>query len=144
MDDSFDLQLLYKDKSVRIKAGVFVRETGARFTVHGKKGSFVKYGIDPQEAILRNGGMPIGNNWGVQDEKYWGILNTEIDGLHYRGKVETIPGNYHGFYENVYNAIVLNEELEVTLDQAYLNMLLIEKSIESYKIRNANKYINNR
>ncbi|MDC1105195.1 Gfo/Idh/MocA family oxidoreductase [Prolixibacteraceae bacterium] len=133
VDDSFDLQLIYKNKNVRLKAGVFVREVGARFTVHGTKGSFVKCGIDPQEAILRNGGMPIGERWGMQQEEEWGVLNTDINGLHVRGKVETIPGDYHGFYDNVYDTMVNNKPPEVTLEQAYDNMLIIEKAIESDK-----------
>ncbi len=133
VDDSFDLKLIYPNLNVTLKAGVFVKEQGPRTVIHGKKGSFVKYGIDPQEAILRNGGMPVGENWGKQSEEEWGILNTEINGLNYRGKVETLPGNYHAYFEDIYHAIVNDATPTVTPEQAYLNILIIEKAIESSK-----------
>ena len=131
VDDSFDLKLLYPNLNVTLKAGVFVKEQGPRIVIHGKKGSFVKYGIDPQEEILRNGGMPIGENWGKQPEEDWGLLNTEINGLNYRGKVETLPGNYPAYFEDIYSAIVEDKTPIVTPEQAYLNILIIEKAIES-------------
>jgi len=131
VDDSFDLKLIYPHLNVTLKAGVFVKEPGSRIIVHGKKGSFVKSGIDPQEAILRNGGMPVGEDWGLQPEEDWGILNTELNGLHYRGKVETLPGSYFGYFEDIYNAIVHGTEPAVTPEQACLNILIIEKAIES-------------
>ncbi len=133
VDDSFDLKLIYPNLNVTLKAGVFVKEQGPRIVIHGKKGSFVKYGIDPQEEILRNGGMPVGENWGKQSEEEWGILNTEINNLNYRGKVETLPGNYHAYFEDIYDAIVKDTTPSVTPEQAYLNILIIEKAIESNK-----------
>ncbi|SMO40919.1 Predicted dehydrogenase [Saccharicrinis carchari] len=133
VDDSFDLKLIYPLLNVTLKAGVFVKEQGPRIAIHGKKGSFVKYGIDPQEAILRNGGMPIGDDWGKQPEEDWGILNTQINGLNFRGKVETQAGNYHSYFNDVYHCIVDDREPAVTPEQAYLNILIIEKAIESHE-----------
>lgn len=133
VDDSFDLSLIYPGKNVTLKAGVFVREQGPRMVIHGRKGSFVKHGIDPQEAILRNGGMPVGDDWGLQSEEDWGILNTEINGLHFRGKIETFRGSYFEYFENVYDAIVHGKEPAVTPEQAWLNIHIIEKAIESSK-----------
>lgn len=133
VDDSFDLKLIYPQLNVTLKAGVFVKEQGPRIAIHGKKGSFVKYGIDPQEAILRNGGMPLGDDWGKQPEEDWGMLNTQINGLNFRGKIETLPGNYHAYFNDIYHAIVDDAEPTVTPQQAYLNILIIEKAIESNK-----------
>jgi len=131
VDDSFDLKLIYPKLNVTLKAGVFVKEQGPRIIVHGKKGSFVKSGIDPQEAILRNGGMPVGEDWGMQTEEDWGVLNTEINGLQYHGKIETQRGSYFGYFEDVYNAIIHGTMPAVTSEQAYLNILIIEKALES-------------
>ena len=36
-----------------LKASVFVKEQGPRYSLHGTKGSFIKYGIDPQEEMLK-------------------------------------------------------------------------------------------
>jgi len=131
VDDSFDLKLIYPKLNVTLKAGVFVKEPGPRIVIHGKKGSFIKHGIDPQEGILRAGGMPVGDDWGKQSEEEWGLLNTEINGLNYQGKIETLPGNYHDYFNDVYNAIINDTQPAVTPEQAYLNILIIEKAIES-------------
>lgn len=45
--DGFDLKLFYKSVTASLGAGVMVFEPGPRFLVHGTKGSYIKYGIDP-------------------------------------------------------------------------------------------------
>jgi predicted dehydrogenase len=131
VDDSFNLQLIYVDKDVNLKASVFVREPGARYIIHGKKGSFVKHGIDPQEALLRDDVIPNSPDWGLQSEEDWGILNTEINDIHFKGKIETERGNYFDFFDNVHDVIVNGAEQAVTPEHAYWNIKIIEKAIES-------------
>src|SRR5690348_18046510 len=36
---------------------------GPTFAVHGTKASYVKYGLDPQEATLKAGRIPAGPDW---------------------------------------------------------------------------------
>lgn len=55
-DDFFALTLEYEDRPwmrVAIRAGHWVRAGAPRFTVHGSNGTFIKFGLDPQEAGLR-------------------------------------------------------------------------------------------
>ncbi len=96
VDDLFDLSLYYPDVKVTLKGSYLVREQGPRFLVHGTEGSFVKYGADPQEEALNEGRFPDEPGWGTEPEDKWGILNTSIGGLHFRGKIETVAGCYHG------------------------------------------------
>jgi predicted dehydrogenase len=129
--DAFDVRLHYSDVSVTLKAGMLVREGGPRFTVHGTEGSFVKYGLDPQENALRQGAMPGEDGYGAEKEESWGTLNTTIHGLHYRGKVETLPGTYQDFYGNVYEAIAEGKELHVKPEQAANVIKIIELAEQS-------------
>jgi scyllo-inositol 2-dehydrogenase (NADP+) len=131
VDDSFDLSLLYADLKVRLKASYLVREPGPRFILNGTEGSFVKYGVDPQEEALKNGHLPDEPEWGREQEINWGILNTNLNGLHYSGKIETLPGCYHEYYNNIYDAIVHNKTLAVKAQESLNGIHIIHAAYES-------------
>ena len=91
IDDYYHIRLIYPDIKVTLKASLLVREEGPRYTLHGTNGSFLKYGLDPQEEALKQGADPSMPDWGKEPESQWGILNTEMNGVHFRGRVETLP-----------------------------------------------------
>ena len=131
IDDFYHIKLFYPDIKVSLKASYLVREEGPRYSLHGTKGSFLKYGIDPQEEMLKQGGNPSLPDWGKEPESQWGILNTEINGIHFRGKVETVAGNYAAYYDNIYNVIRNRNELIVLPEQAINVLHIIETATES-------------
>ncbi|MBS2968615.1 oxidoreductase [Metabacillus sp. KIGAM252] len=134
-DDAFAIRLYYPELTAVLKSGMLVREPGPRFQVHGSNGSYVKYGIDPQEERLGAGRMPDDEEIGSENEELWGILNTDISGLHYRGRVETIPGQYMAFYDGLYRSIRNEEEPPVLAEEA----ADVIKIIECAKISAAEK-----
>ncbi|MDR2040574.1 MAG: oxidoreductase [Bacteroidales bacterium] len=134
IDDYYHIKLIYPEIKVTLKSSYLVREEGARYTLHGTLGSFLKYGIDPQEDMLKQGGNPTLPGWGTEPEEYWGILNTEINGMHFRGKVETIAGNYAAYYDNIYDVIRNRAELEVLPEEALNVIHVIEAVMESSRI----------
>ena len=107
VDDYYHIQLIYPAKlKVSLRAGYLVMEETPRYYVHGTEGSFVKYGIDPQEECLKTGvSSPLDADWGKDDEAKWGILHTTVNNMRYRGKVETVQGNYTRFYHEIADAI---------------------------------------
>ncbi|MEI8046952.1 MAG: Gfo/Idh/MocA family oxidoreductase [Bacteroidota bacterium] len=125
-DDSFDLKLIYPNLNVTLKAGVFVKEAGPRFEVHGTGGSFVKYGLDSQEANLRKGKKPGSIGFGTEPLKQRGILNSVIQGKEFRGRINSMQGDYMAFFENIYNVIVNGAETIVKPEDALLNIRIIE------------------
>ncbi|RXZ83417.1 oxidoreductase [Paenibacillaceae bacterium] len=131
VDDYFEVVLEFDEVKAILKAGSLVRELGPRFTLHGTKGSFVKYGLDPQEDALKSGQTPAMPDWGREPEQQWGKLNTEFSGLHVIGAVETLHGSYQSYYEDIYNAIVSGREPAVSAKQAREIVVLIEKAVES-------------
>lgn len=130
-DDSFELKLLYSDFVATLKAGVFVKEPGPRIIIHGTHGSFIKSGIDPQEAWLRKGNKPGLKGYGVEPKKNRGILNSDLQGKSFTGKYETQAGNYMEYYNNVYNVVVNHAKPVVTLDDAMLNLRIVEAAFRS-------------
>lgn len=135
VDDAFDLKLYYNDVKVTLKAGYLVREPGARFMVHGTKGSFVKHGIDPQEEDLKQGRLPHDKGWGTEPESEWGILNTDMNGIHVRKKVETVAGCYIDYYSNIFEVIKKGAELAVKPEEALDVIKIIEAAYRSSEIR---------
>ncbi len=135
--DYFDLNLYYPELKVTLKSGYLVREPGARFMLHGTEGSYVKYGIDPQEEDLTNGRYPDEPDWGKEPESNWGILNTNFKGIHFRGPVETIPGCYPEFYNLLYQCLVNGKELPVDPSDSLNGIKIIKAAYESVGKRSA-------
>ncbi|WP_207435297.1 oxidoreductase [Sabulibacter ruber] len=130
--DKFEATLFYDSLKVTLSAGVLVREPSPRYTLHGDKGSFLKYGLDVQEKALNDGLLPHTTpNWGVEPESIWGHLNTEHQGLHFIGKLESEAGHYRSFYDNVYGAITGQTELAVKPEQARDVIKVVELIMQS-------------
>ena len=90
--------------------------------------------MDVQEEALLAGNAPNKTpNWGEEPENLWGTINTEFNGIEFRGKVKSEAGNYVGFYENVYNAMIGEAELEVKPEQARNVIRVIELAMQSHK-----------
>ncbi len=126
IDDAFEVRLDYGLLKVTLKSSLLVREEGPRYVLHGSKGSFVKYGIDVQEDQLKIGMWPKDRDFGIEPADKWGILNTEINGQHFRGHIETEVGNWSVLFENIYEAIVHGAELLVKPEQILEQLAIIE------------------
>ena len=55
VDDYFDLTLHYGRRRVRLCCSTLIAAPRPRFAIHGTQGSYVKHGLDPQEAQLKAG-----------------------------------------------------------------------------------------
>lgn len=62
--DYFQATLRYADKRVTVHSSKLVAAHDLRFAVHGTGGSWIKHGIDPQEAATVAGRRPDGDDWG--------------------------------------------------------------------------------
>jgi scyllo-inositol 2-dehydrogenase (NADP+) len=131
VDDFYDLRMSYPGLNVIFKSSYLVREPGPLYRVNGVNGSFVKYGIDPQEEALKLHLIPGRPGWGTEPEKFWGKLNTDLNGLHFEGLVETIPGNYSGYYQNIFETIRLGKSLAVKPEDGMRVIEVIEAAMKS-------------
>ena len=131
--DYFELWLDYDFTKVILKAGMLVREPGPRYAIHGQLGSFLKSGEDPQEALLRKGVLPIAADWGCESAEIYGLLHTATDGGIIREKYPSLPGNYGGFYDDLYATIRNGEPLKVKPEHGFNVIRAIELATESNK-----------
>lgn len=130
--DFFKITLHYDDLKVNLNSSMMVRANLPHFVLLGEKGSYVKYGMDPQEEELKKGLIPKNyDHWGIEKEDNWGYIDTTINGIHIKGNVESLPGDYRKYYENIYNTLVDNDSLIITPQQARDVIRIIELSEES-------------
>jgi scyllo-inositol 2-dehydrogenase (NADP+) len=131
--DYFDIALGYASQlKVVLKSSKFVREPSPRYTLYGTKGTYIKYGMDPQEAALIQGQSPASTpQWGQEPRERWGKLITSLGNLQFEGAIQTRPGSYQSYYQNVYDAITGQAELAVKPEQARQAVRLIELALQS-------------
>ena len=132
-DDYFDIDLYYETHKVILKAGMMVREPGPRYTINGTKGSFIKYGEDPQEALLKQGVSPVSVDWGKESEENYGLIHTEVNGETVRKKYPSEQGSFGWYYQDLYDAIVNGAVLKVQPQHGFNTIKLIELAFISNK-----------
>jgi predicted dehydrogenase len=110
VDDAFDVTLYYGERRALLRSSCLVQPVGPTWSVHGTKGSFLKYGFDPQEAALRAGRTPTEPNWDSEPPELYGKLVTS-NGTQ---TVPTLRTSFTRYYENVRDVLLGKAELAVT------------------------------
>ncbi|NMO94473.1 oxidoreductase [Paenibacillus lemnae] len=131
--DYFHLVLGYEFHRVILHSGSLVRHAGPKFELHGDKGSFLKYGQDPQESQLKQGLRPGDSGWGEDQPDQYGELATEFSGLAVQGEIDTLPGRYQAFYQGLADAILEGSPVPVQPEDARDTIRIIEYAMESHE-----------
>jgi scyllo-inositol 2-dehydrogenase (NADP+) len=137
VDDYYDIRMIYKGFHAIVKSSYLVREPGPRYMMHGTEGSFIQYGIDVQEQALKEGKLPGTPGWGQGPKDSWGKLNTTLEGLHVESRIETLPGNYLLYYDNVFHAIREGQPVAVKPEESMNVIRVIEACYESNRQKKA-------
>ncbi|KAK5651532.1 hypothetical protein OQA88_11986 [Cercophora sp. LCS_1] len=151
IDDTYTIILQYageqKNLLVTIKTAVVTHmKDQLRFFVRGTKGTYLKFGVDPQEAnaIASPGRAADDPGFGLEDPSLWGTLSTttEFDSESqsfdaasklFVGKFPSLPGWYRGYYEGVVQAIRGEAELFVKPETARDGLRVIELARVSHQ-----------
>ena len=108
-----------------LHATTLAADPAPRYIVHGTRGSYVKYGVDPQEDALRTGARPGGEGWGVDPDD--GLLTLIGDtGQPEPGSVPTLAGDYTRYYAAIRDAIRGTGPNPVPPEQAVQLMELLD------------------
>ncbi len=110
VDDAFDVTLFYPHMRAVLRASMVAPPVGPTWIVHGMQGSFMKYGMDPQETALKEGRTPDEPDWDTEPPELYGQLVTP-DGTQ---TVPTLRSSFVRYYENVRDAMLGTAELAVT------------------------------
>ncbi len=131
VNDGFAIHLEYPRLRVSLYSSLIAAAAGPRFVAHGTGGSYVKYGLDPQEPALKGGATLGGPHWGEEPEAAWGKLTTMENGVPSERVVPTLAGDYRRYYETVRDAIWGRAALAVPGEQGWRVIRLLELAIES-------------
>lgn len=137
VDDFYDIRMEYANHLVIVKSSYLVKATMPRYIIHGVNGSFVKFGIDPQEQALKEKRKIDDPSWGVEESGQWGKLSILEDGNNIEVTVPSARGDYNAFYDNVFGAIRNKAALAVRPAESLEVIRLIEACYESSRRKSA-------
>lgn len=124
--DYFHAVLRYPERRVILHSNKLTAAHSLRFAVHGTRGSWVKHGIDPQEAATLAGRRPGGEDWGYDPDA--GVMTLGAGG------VSTVPnchGDYRIFWQQLAAAIRGNGANPVPPAEALAVMEVLDAGLRS-------------
>ncbi|WP_441245950.1 Gfo/Idh/MocA family oxidoreductase [Kitasatospora sp. McL0602] len=96
---------------------------GPRLRVLGDSAGYVKHGMDPQEADLRNGRRPgDGTPWGAEDAAAHGTLGTDESAV----RTPTDPGDYPAYYAGIARSLATGTPPPVDPRDAVATLTVLE------------------
>lgn len=133
--DNFEVILYYDKVKAILSAGEVVARQGPHYMVSGRRGTFIKYGEDVQEAALLAGKRPPAPDWDAEGEECWGTLYYDDGAQILEKKIPTVVSSYARYYENLYEVITAGAPALVPPEQT-ADVLRI---IEAAQMSNAKK-----
>ncbi|MFA6075481.1 MAG: Gfo/Idh/MocA family oxidoreductase [Negativicutes bacterium] len=132
--DYLHILLGYGKLKVNLRFSNFALHSGPRMLIYGDKGTFIKYGMDPQERLqpLISSGVTCSNAAAVS-----ACLDNTTDLYYQQGsiqqhqKIDYPIGNYGKYYDDLYGAIVNNTAPPVTAEEATNVIRIIELATQS-------------
>ncbi|MFC4500481.1 MULTISPECIES: Gfo/Idh/MocA family oxidoreductase [Streptomyces] len=130
-DDTFIALTHTNGVRSHLYASATTAQLGPRFRVLGSKAGYVKYGLDPQEAALRDGDRP-GPGWGTEPEELWGRVGSGESPASGGGRpVRTLPGDYPAYYAALAKALIDGGPNPVTAVEAAAALDVLEAARRS-------------
>ncbi|NUL05308.1 Gfo/Idh/MocA family oxidoreductase [Streptomyces lunaelactis] len=134
-DDTFIALTHANGVRSHLYASATTAQLGPRFRVLGSTAGYVKHGLDPQEADLRDGKRPSGSGderWGKEPESLWGRVGAGESPLTGGGRpVETLPGDYPAYYAAIATAVREGTAPPVTAHEAAAALDVLEAARRS-------------
>ncbi|WP_256251384.1 Gfo/Idh/MocA family oxidoreductase, partial [Burkholderia ubonensis] len=127
--DFVHVQLGYPDKDVALHASALSAIEPARFTLHGTRGSYQKFGLDTQEDQLKAGLTPDDVEFGGGNPP--GVLRVLDGDVETERPVPTLDGQYAEFYRALAASIREGAPFPVTPQDAVDAMTIIELAAQS-------------
>ena len=135
--DYFEMLFYYDQFRVRLKATCVARETVYAYMLHGMKGSFLQHRSDLQEQMLIEEMKPSLESWCPGPASPDGMLHTEIDGEVVKKQTTSDPGNYMGYFDDVYKALTGQGPNPVPVEDGVKTIRIIEAALKSSAERKA-------
>lgn len=99
--DYFHVTFHYERAEILLHSSPVSAGPNCRFHIQGTKGSYIKYGLDPQEGQLKSGMLPNNPQFGEEPSGCFGILYTETEKKH----IPTEAGSYLSYYQQIADSL---------------------------------------
>lgn len=130
--DYFTVVLHYPDVRVLLRSNTYVSEKGATVSIHGDKGSFLKFGQDVQEAQMQRGILPGMAGWAQPGDDNYSITQLQQpNGQSLRREQAGRAGCYERYYANIAAAIAGREPLAFAPETSLLGVEVLLAAEES-------------
>lgn len=126
-NDAFEITLFYDTHIALLGSTPFEAGPTLRFALHGNKGSYRKFALDPQEDQLKAGLSFNDPCWANTPEEEQGKLHMDTSSK----IIPTLPGRYIQFYQQLADAIQGESPLPADAITVVPVIQLIELAIES-------------
>jgi scyllo-inositol 2-dehydrogenase (NADP+) len=123
--DYFNVYFHYADMRVLLRSSTYVSEMGATVSVHGDKGSLLKFGQDVQEGQLMRGLLPGMAGWAQPGEDNYAIIHHHQAAQPTRIITPGQRGCYEAYYDNIVAAIEGRAPLAFAPQQSLLGVELL-------------------
>lgn len=131
-DDYFHVLLGYGPLRVVLHSSMLAAAPGPVIEAQGSSGSFIKYGMDCQEEMLKAGRTPGDRGWG-HDPIQGRLIAVDGDALATPEMIDTLPGNYLAYYEGVARTIREGTANPVPAEDARKVMRILDLGFQSAK-----------
>jgi predicted dehydrogenase len=131
-DDYFHVTLGYGRLRVLLHSSMMTAAAGPVMEAQGSGGSFVKYGMDVQEEMLKAGRTPGYTGWGL-DPVPARLIPVTGDAPGTPEQADTLPGNYLAYYEGIARTISESAPNPVPAEDARKVMRLLDLGFQSAK-----------
>ncbi len=132
-DDTFVALEFANGVNAHLYISMVARIPSQRVRVLGLRGTYEKWGADPQKEELIAGMRPGEVGWGIESREHWGRLSTEINNLHFDGQIETLPGAYDQYYVLLRDALIQGSPPPVDPRSSIEVLRVIEDAKQSTK-----------
>jgi scyllo-inositol 2-dehydrogenase (NADP+) len=132
-DDTFVALQFASGVRAHLWMSVVARIPGPRIRLGGLRGTYEKWGLDPQEHALSSGMRPGDAGWGLEPAERWGRMLTDVSGIRIDTSIETQPGAYEEFYILLRDALLTGGRSPVDLAGVLSTLRVIEAAQQSAK-----------
>ncbi len=116
------------------ECGFISRIQRPRWYIRGTLGALRKTGLDPQEPRLAEGGIVEGissRGGDYEPREHWARVATEVAGVETEMALQTAPGRYVTYYENVADVLLDDAEPLVKLSEVRDELAVIGAAVAS-------------
>ncbi len=131
-DDYFHVVLGYGRLRVVLHSSMMTAAAGPVMEAQGAGGSFIKYGMDGQEDMLKAGRTPGDEGWGV-DPVQARLIPVIGNAPGAPEQINTVPGNYLAYYEGIARTVRDGAPNPVPAEDARRVMRLLDLGFLSAK-----------